>query len=265
MSLKTRIQNIQKFVGVKPDGVIGVQTLSALERALGMVAVDDVVTVLSPSTANLTLSRKGIDKLIAFEVTSDSYYNKRLAAPTWPGGASGVTIGIGYDLGYRTKTAIKQDWGEHLSENHLAQLVSASGIKGEDARGVARSLKQAGVKITLEVAKIVFYTVSLPEFAEIAKRTYPGLEKLPPDAQSAIVSLVYNRGAKLQGSTRVEMANIKPFIRDNNLDAIAAEIESMKRLWVGEGLDGLLKRRDSEARLVKNSVRDYNADELVYV
>ena len=61
------------------------------------------------------------------------------------------------------------------------------------------------------------------------------------------------------------MSNIKQNVKDNNLDAIAAEIESMKRLWVGKGLDGLLKRRDSEARLVKNSVRDYNTEELVYV
>jgi hypothetical protein len=33
---------------------------------------------------------------------------------------------------------------------------------------------------------------------------------------------------------------------------IAGQIVAMKRLWVGKGLDGLLTRRDEEARIVKS-------------
>ena len=35
-----------------------------------------------------------------------------------------------------------------------------------------------------------------------------------------------------------------------NLHAIAGEIRAMKRLWIGKGEDGLLVRREAEARLV---------------
>src|SRR6187455_1071363 len=33
------------------------------------------------------------------EVSSRAFYDHRCAAPTWPGLGSGVTIGVGYDLG----------------------------------------------------------------------------------------------------------------------------------------------------------------------
>jgi GH24 family phage-related lysozyme (muramidase) len=46
------------------------------------------------------------------------------------------------------------------------------------------------------------------------------------------------------------MLNIRNLVPDKNYKKIAQEIRNMKRLWVGKGLDGLLKRRDEEANLV---------------
>jgi len=37
------------------------------------------------------------------------------------------------------------------------------------------------------------------------------------------------------------------------LDKIADLIQHMKRLWQGQGLDGLLRRRDAEAKLVRDT------------
>lgn len=45
--------------------------------------------------------------VIGFEVTGQAYYEKHEARPTWPQGASGVTIGIGYDLGYNTPENVR--------------------------------------------------------------------------------------------------------------------------------------------------------------
>ena len=41
-----------------------------------------------------------------------------------------------------------------------------------------------------------------------------------------------------------------------NLDdeAIARSLESMKRLWVNQGVDGLLRRREAEAALVRSAM-----------
>jgi hypothetical protein len=264
MVLEARIKRIQRHLGLEPDGIVGTDTVSALERALEIVA--PAVPALRPTVAQtLTVSRTGVDQLVADEITSEAYYTQHLSAPTWPGGASGVTIGIGYDLGYRTRTAITTDWGPHLPEQTVRHLRAAAGIHGEDARGVARSLKQANVRVPLEAAKHVFWAISLPEYSALTRRTYPGTETLPPDAQAALLSLIYNRGCGLAGARRVEMANIRPHVRNQDLEGIAREIEAMKRWWVGQGLNGLLKRRDAEARLVRGCVRTYQPGELIYV
>lgn len=266
MVLRDRIERIQRKLGVEVDGIVGVGTVSALERVLGIVPVAVAPTEAPSIAANaLTVSRKGVDELVADEIVSTAYYEKNLSPPTWPGGASGVTIAIGYDLGYRTRSAIMSDWGAYLPERTVSHLQSAAGIRGDDARGVARSLKQAGVRVPIDAAQGLFWAVTLPEFSELTRKTYPGTEKLPPDAQAALLSLIYNRGASLNGARRVEMANIKRHVIDQDLEAIAAELKSMKRLWVGKGLDGLLKRRDREAALVLGSRRAYQPGELIYV
>jgi GH24 family phage-related lysozyme (muramidase) len=119
--------------------------------------------------------------------------------------------------------------------------------------------------VPLEAAQRVFWSVTLPEFGALTRKTYPGAEKLPPDAQAALVSLVYNRGSSLSGARRAEMANIRRHVARGDLEAIAKELEAMKRLWVGKGLDGLLTRRDREARLVRGSNRAYEPAELIFV
>jgi hypothetical protein len=40
---------------------------------------------------------------MSHEVTSQSVYNKKYTSPIMPGGDSGVTFGLGTDLGYITE------------------------------------------------------------------------------------------------------------------------------------------------------------------
>jgi GH24 family phage-related lysozyme (muramidase) len=96
-------------------------------------------------------------------------------------------------------------------------------------------------------------------------KAYPGVEELPADAQAALLSLVFNRGTRKSGSTRREMKALEALVANADLDGIAAEILKMKRLWEGKGLDGLLRRREHEAALVKDSKRDYDPEELVQI
>ena len=49
------------------------------------------------------ISRKAVELIIKFEIGSISYYNRILQRPNWPRGNSGITIGIGADLGYTTE------------------------------------------------------------------------------------------------------------------------------------------------------------------
>jgi GH24 family phage-related lysozyme (muramidase) len=50
------------------------------------------------------------------------------------------------------------------------------------------------------------------------------------------------------------MKNIRALVPSKNYKAIANEIRKMKRLWVNAGVDGLLRRREDEAKLVESCI-----------
>lgn len=262
MTTQDRLRRIQKHLGLKADGLLGANTLSAIERSLGLAPTERAI---ARGDWSLVVSLRGIEMLIEHEVGSQAAYERSYRWPIWPGGGSGVTIGIGFDLGYHNKAAIADTWGSVLDTETVRLLSAASGIKGEGAKAVALTLKNAGVRISYADALTVFTGTSLASYAKQVRTIYPGVHLLPADAQAALLSLVYNRGSALTGSRRIHMKNIVEQVRRKDIGAIDAEIVAMKQLWVGQGLSGLLRRRDDEAELVRNSNRSYAESELVYL
>jgi len=254
-----KIKVIQARLGLEDDGVIGPATLTAIERLL------DGINAPAEEKTRLTCSSNGLEWLVKFEISSESYYNRFLKHPTWPGGDSGVTIGVGYDLGFVTIARMRRDWGGKISDADIKKLEKVCGLKGEKAQSKVKLVSIRTVAVSLESASRVFYTSSLPTFARKCLKAYPGIEKLPADAQTALLSLIFNRGTRKSGSTRREMKAIEALIVAGDLDGIADQILNMKRLWQDRGLDGLLRRREVEADLVRDSKHDYEATELVRI
>ena len=244
------IKSIQRLVGVIPDGDAGSKTWAAIAKALGIVA--DAVTEVPKDNPSLGLSERAYNLILKYEVGGgQAYYNKCLKKPCYPGGASGVTIGIGYDLGYNSMSQFQSDWGKYLSPEIFNRLSAHLTKKSAAAKAVIGSVRD--IEIPWDIAEKVFQESTLPRFINETKRAFPGSENLHPDTFGALVSLVFNRGGSLTGSSRKEMANIAAAIksnRDNLYDYIADQISTMKRLWVGKGLPGLLTRRNEEAALV---------------
>ena len=89
---------------------------------------------------------------------------------------------------------------------------------------------------------------------QAAVKAFPGADQLHPDAFGALVSLVFNRGSAVTGTNREEMMGIRTLISSKDYKAISNLITSMKHIWVGKGLDGLLKRRDDESALVRSCI-----------
>lgn len=170
----------------------------------------------------------------------------------WPGGSSGITIGIGYDLGYVTVDQFESDWNGHVSSPSLERLRTAIGIIGLNARN--RAPHFSDIRINRPDAEEVFSERTLPLCRFRASQAFPGLDQLPNDAQGALVSLVFNRGTSMNGDRRREMRAIRDAVPRGDLREIAAQLRSMKRLWIGKGLDGLLARREAEAALVESSI-----------
>ena len=75
---------------------------------------------------------------IALEETGGlAYYQKITRFPHWPGGLSGITIGVGYDLRYSTLAAFNNDWGALLSVRAMQELAKDIGKQGSKARADA--------------------------------------------------------------------------------------------------------------------------------
>lgn len=165
----------------------------------------------------------------------------------WPGGESGITLGYGYDLGYEKSFA--DDWAAHLSSGYIARLLAALGKTGAAAHALA--VRFHDIKISKEAALAVFMNATLPHYEEETLHAFPGLDKVPDLVRGALVSLVFNRGTGMVGPKRAEMRTIRDAVRINDLRMIAAQLRAMKRLWIGKSLNGLLVRRENEAKLVE--------------
>ena len=170
----------------------------------------------------------------------------------WPGESSGITLGIGYDLGFVTPEQFEEDWREYLTSQEIKRLKTAIGLSGQEAR--QRASEFSDIKIKREDAVEVFKNRTLPLHSKRTEDAFPGVDQLPANAQGALVSLVFNRGTAMNGDRRKEMRAIRDAVAKGDLQEIANQIRAMKRLWIGKGVDGLLKRRDAEARLVESDL-----------
>lgn len=199
-------------------------------------------------------SEKTLKLLLDYEVGGGkAYYDKFLSKFTWPKGQSGPTIAIGIDCAYYTAEELKKIFS-FLPEDQIKLIQGAVGKSGVAGQIYTEVLKKAGIVVGWEQALEIFNNLTWAKFTKMAEKAFPGLSELHPDAYGAIVSIVFNRGASTTGDSRKEMAKIKELVPKKDYKGIAREITNMKRLWVGKGLDGLLKRRDAEAALVLSVV-----------
>lgn len=210
--------------------------------------------------STMLISKKAVDFIVSKEVTSKTLYDKKYSGIIWPGGDSGATIGIGYDLGYQTPNSISSDWIVQVGSHQVDILKMFSGLKGNKAKDaiLANPMTNA-VNIPFQAAYNVFVKTSLVSYGRKMAAIYPGVDKLAPDAIGGLLSLIYNRGASLTGDRREEMRNIVPLITAKDYNGIADQVDAMKKLWK----NGLVQRREEEAALIRNAVHQYSNDDLI--
>jgi len=198
------------------------------------------------------ISKRAIDLIIQHEVGGREVYTRKYQKPIWAGGDSGCTVGLGYDLGYVTEKQFFEDW-QGLNLNFLNALKRFCGVKGEVVKSMLKG-EVLNVIIPYNIAYDVFVKKSIPKYYAMTKRIYPQLDTLNEDTRGALVSMVYNRGSKIEGDSRKEMKAIVDLVAKQDYEGIAEQIEKSKRLWEGKGLDGLVVRRESEADLIRSSM-----------
>ncbi len=106
----------------------------------------------------------------------------------WPGGASGVTIGRGYDMGGRSPEQVQRELlRAGLEAGEAALLSRAAGLKGGDARSFVAEWKPCAPVLSLQAQQSLFTNVTLPETLQDVRRI---LEK--PDVVARYGAVAWN-------------------------------------------------------------------------
>jgi GH24 family phage-related lysozyme (muramidase) len=203
--------------------------------------------ITTGSNSEVVVSEKALQLIIHFEGMDQP--------SRWPGNSSGISLGRGYDLGHVSADEFKSDWEPYLTEDQIKRLTKAIGKTGAAAKNIAAQF--ADITIKRADADVVFTKATLPKFKVTTGKAFPRMTNLHSDVQGALVSLVFNRGAAMQGDRRREMREVRDTVasttlpNDIKLQRIADSIRSMKRLW--PDTLGLRRRRDAEAKLVEEA------------
>jgi hypothetical protein len=178
--------------------------------------------------------------------------------PYWPSGDSGITIGVGWDLGQHSRTDLLNVW-RALGPISLAKLAEASNKKGHAAALLLPDLKSIDVPRDLSLA--VFRKSLEDDYYPTTRKLFPGVEKLPAEAQVALISVVFNRGAVLghdpdwktatELDRRWEIRRLRDDVQRSDIFAIYIHLGTMKRLWEKSGPRGLLYRRRDEQHIIR--------------
>lgn len=127
--------------------------------------------------------------------------------PHWPGGESGVTIGPGYDMRYRSKDKIKEDMLNSGVDEETATKLS-EGAKENHHGAKTWTNDNSDIRITEPQQRAIFNNVNVPEYEAKSKRMVARVAKENPelkdtkwedlnDDQKAIIfDYAYNPGDK---------------------------------------------------------------------
>jgi GH24 family phage-related lysozyme (muramidase) len=241
---ESAVREFQTAAGLLPaTGVIDEATWQAL-RALPEPSPD------IPTRAVAFIGRE--------EVGSRAAYDKSACHPTWPGGASGVTIGVGYDLGQQT--SFEADWSGFLTPDQIAALKPWVGVKGQAAAAGPAQLQS--VNIPWHAAWELFVLSSIPAHVSLTQNAFNGWQAMPRLCLGVLVSLVYNRGAGMndppsQPGQRAEMRAIRDAVAAGRFADVPTQLRSMERLWPAG--NGLRDRREREAQLFEEGLAEARA------
>lgn len=198
----------------------------------------------------MKISQKAFDMTVAEEVTSQAYYTRWYERPEWPGLSSGVTVGIGYDLGQASRDKIRSDWAKLVDADMLMVMMSCTGITGQPAKAKCAEVKNK-IRIPWASALDVFANRDVPQWTADVIRKVPGADKLSGSCLGVLFDIAYNRGNAwdMTDDRHREMRAIKHDVMTGRLDLVPGEIKSMKRLWPDTA--GLLNRCDHRIALWK--------------
>jgi hypothetical protein len=159
---------------------------------------------------------------------SSYYFSRQLH---WPGGASGVTLGRGYDMRHRTKASVCADLMQAgLDVETSRKFSQGAELFSDAARDFVTANKAAYGVISTRSQRVLFETVVYPRYAIAAQQQYesvaaPGTplwEDLDSRVRDIAVDLTYQQGSIWKRQL--------PHISANDKQRLANYIESTPEL-----------------------------------
>ena len=202
----------------------------------------------------IKLTPAGEQLILDWEVGGgQSYYVRFCRHPTVPGGrdtVSGITIGIGWDVGAHSHGELNEEWSDFLAPEILAKLFTVVGMKGDTAKKFLPQMQPIIISWDTALAQFLAHTV--PCYFKMTQEAFPGVEIAPACVQESLLCLVFNRGDSVAGPRHTEMADIRSLVAGMEWSNIPNELRSMKRLW--PDTKGLCDRREAEAKHIEEGL-----------
>ncbi len=201
----------------------------------GTTGVAPTATGGAPGTSTGRLSENGAKFIYDHEAqrgVSDKLH--------WPGGASGVTLGPGYDMKGRTSAEIVRDLTAVGVNADTAKAISrAAGLEGSAARNFANN--NAGLVTLTPAQETALQSIAARPFEQVVANNVK--VPLTQNQFDALVSFAYNIG---EGAFLDSTA-----LRKINAGDLAGGAEAMKLFNKsgGQVVQGLVNRRNDEVRL----------------
>ncbi|MGO4326959.1 glycoside hydrolase family protein, partial [Cupriavidus sp. M-11] len=164
----------------------------------------------------------------------------------WPGWASGVTLGPGYDMKERSTSSIKRDMvAIGIKESTAIAISAASGLGGSEALKFAKD--NSALIILTEAQEFALLRHVVPGYENMVKTAIH--VDLDQNEFDAITSYAYNPGDS--------WAKVVSFINDGKIEEAMAIIR--KNIYSGGKIaTGLVKRREDETKLFLHGVYEYH-------
>ncbi|MEM8996832.1 MAG: peptidoglycan-binding protein [Acidobacteriota bacterium] len=239
--LEREVRAFQASSGLPSDGVVDAATWRAL------AARSHYGRPLEVDVSPLTGFRGDIGWIHRWE--------GHAGRPYWPGGASGVTLDPGLDLGHAPLALVEEAFGSRLSAIEMGAIrrVSANGDQPGKRGDAAKAALDADpilqtIRVLRTTATEVLPMIAKPYWATLCRRFETlGGPSTPGAVQTAMLSLGYNRGA----GNRALGELTEPLARGDWL----AAADSIGAMQQEHQLPGIRKRRRAEAELIRSSLR----------
>jgi len=157
-------------------------------------------------------------------------------------------------LGQNTAEWTITSWTPYFTDDIVKRMAECSGdLSVSSAKRDVANLQD--IVVVWNVAINEFNTQEVPNYYQTALRVFPGLDNLTTNAQSAVLSVCYNRGFQMNGSSRIDMRTLRTAVANKDYQAMADAILHMKVTmgpeWRDKGIyAGMAARRNAEAKLV---------------